>query len=57
VIKLCEIWANISDLQPGYKDRRKQGEQVQKKLKYFEAIKKGLGGNRNNIPNLDKGLD
>jgi hypothetical protein len=24
VIKLCEIWANISDLQSGYKDRRKQ---------------------------------
>jgi hypothetical protein len=24
VIKLCEIWANISDLQSGYKDQREQ---------------------------------
>jgi hypothetical protein len=24
VIKLCEIWTDISDLQSGYKDRRKQ---------------------------------
>ena len=57
VVKLCDIWANVADLPSGYRDRDKQAEQVDKKLKYFEAIRKGLSANRNRIPNLDKGVD
>lgn len=57
VIKLCDIWANIADIPSGYKEQRKQAEQVDKKLKYFEVIKTGLYENRDKIPNLDKALD
>jgi (p)ppGpp synthase/HD superfamily hydrolase len=57
VVKLCDIWANVADLPSGYRDRDKQAEQVDKKLKYFEAVRKGLSANRNRIPNLDKGVD
>lgn len=52
VVKLGDIWANIADLESGYKSKIKQKEQIQKKLKYFKSIRKGLSENREHIPRL-----
>jgi len=54
VIKLCDIWANIQDLPTGYGTQQERAVQVEKKLKYFEAIRIGLQENKDKIPNLDK---
>lgn len=57
VIKLCDIWANLDDLDSGYEDESAKVEQVKKKLRYFDAIKSGLRQNSSRIPHLDEGID
>lgn len=57
VIKLCDIWANLADLDSGYKVEGEKVNQVRKKLRYFDAIKIGLVQNSSRIAHLDKGID
>ena len=57
IIKLCDIWANLADLESGYKDEEGWAKQIKKKVKYFEAVKAGLAQNRDKIPNLDTGIN
>ena len=56
VIKLCDLWANLADLESGYRDERKKKEQIRKKLRYFESIKTGLGERSRRTPRLEKGI-
>ncbi len=51
-VKFCDIWANIEDLKSGYSDDKDRRDQVDKNLRYFEAIRYGLSRNATNIPNL-----
>lgn len=55
IVKLCDIWANISDLQNGY-SHEEATKQIENKLKYFDAIKKGLKNNKEKIPRLDEAI-
>lgn len=55
-VKLCDLWANLADLQSGYKEKRKRMEQVKKKLRYFDAVRKGLIRNSSRMPMLDKAI-
>jgi guanosine-3',5'-bis(diphosphate) 3'-pyrophosphohydrolase len=56
VVKLGDIWANLEDLPSGYEPEMRI-EEVDKKLRYFRAIKDGLFRNKMHIPNMDKSLD
>lgn len=57
VVKLCDIWANLADLDSGYKDDAGKIKQIKKKLRYFDAIKSKLAQNSDKIPALHVGID
>jgi guanosine-3',5'-bis(diphosphate) 3'-pyrophosphohydrolase len=56
-IKLCDLWANLADLESGYKIKTERVKQIKKKLRYFDAIKRGLAQNLRQTPKLAKGID
>lgn len=57
VVKFCDIWANIEDLKSGYPDEKSRRRQVDKNVRYFEAIRYGLSRNASNIPNIKSCLE
>lgn len=56
VVKLCDLWANLADLELGY-DKDKRLRQVKKTLRYLDAIKSGLAKNSKRFPRLEKGVN
>ena len=56
-VKLCDIWANLADLESGYKEKERRMMQIKKKLRYFDAIRGGLARNSAKMPQLKKGID
>ncbi|HKU50144.1 MAG TPA: HD domain-containing protein [Nitrososphaera sp.] len=56
-VKLCDLWANMADIQSGYQDRIAREQQIGKKLRYFNSIRKGLVQNSPKIPGLAKCID
>jgi guanosine-3',5'-bis(diphosphate) 3'-pyrophosphohydrolase len=56
-VKLCDLWANLADLETGYKNKRKRKNQIRKTLRYLDAIKPGLTRNSKRFPRLKKGID
>lgn len=53
IVKLCDIIANITDLENSGYNKEKKIKQVKKKLVYFNAIKSGLIDNKSKIPNVE----
>jgi guanosine-3',5'-bis(diphosphate) 3'-pyrophosphohydrolase len=56
-VKFCDLWANLADLESGYKIKTERVKQIKKKLRYFGAIKRGLAQNLRQTPTLAKGID
>lgn len=54
VVKLCDIIANVADLENTSYDMRKKREQIKKKLVYFKAIKSGISEKRSAMPRLEQ---
>ena len=55
-VKLCDILANLEDLEFSLKPVSQRKKQAKNKLEYYNAIKTGLNKNNGNIPNLDIGI-
>ncbi len=55
-VKLCDIWANLADMDSGYKEEKDKVKQIEKKIRYFDAINAGLAENSSKIPKLDRAV-
>ena len=56
VVKLCDLLANLEDLEFSSKPILQRNKQAKNKLEYYNAIKTGLVKNKKNISNLDVGI-
>jgi guanosine-3',5'-bis(diphosphate) 3'-pyrophosphohydrolase len=52
IVKLCDIIANIIDLENSGYNKEKKIKQVKKKLVYFNAIKSGIVDNKSKTPKV-----
>jgi len=55
-VKLCDILANLEDLEFSSKPISQRNKQAKNKLEYFSAIKTGLTKNKKKIPNFNLGI-
>jgi len=55
-VKLCDILANLEDLEFSSKPVSQRNKQAKNKLEYYNTIKTGLNKNNRNIPNLKVGI-
>lgn len=54
VVKLCDILANIADLENSGFSKSKKVKQVKDKIQYLKAIKPGIIQNKSKLSGLDK---
>ena len=56
VVKLCDLLANLEDLEFSSKPILQRNKQAKNKLEYYNAIKTGLVKNKKNIHKLNLGM-
>lgn len=57
IVKLCDIVANISDLENSGYDNKKKARQIDDKMRYFAAITTTLSSNKKRLPGLGLLID
>lgn len=57
IVKLCDIIANIEDLENSGYSRQKISRQIDDKLRYFSAIKSGIFSNKTKPSGLEKSIE